>query len=146
VGEHINEFTAAPVSTCWHTPGPKMSVPPSPSTKAQLLFTKYVTQCELLPPSTPPIWERATESVHGCGVGVRKCSCAPHHKRMPARELVAAAVALDGVADGAIAGGAAERDDRVSVCGESEGRSQQKRSEEGVEVHCLLSMYRCGLR
>jgi hypothetical protein len=67
VAEHINEFTAPPVNTFWHTPGPKMSVPPSPSTKAQLLFSKYVTQCALLP-STPPIWERATESVHGCGV------------------------------------------------------------------------------
>jgi hypothetical protein len=68
VGEHINEFTAAPVSTCWHTPGPKMSVPPSPSTKAQLLFTKYVTQCALLP-STPPIWERPPSQCTDAALG-----------------------------------------------------------------------------
>jgi hypothetical protein len=45
---------------------------------------------------------------------------------MPAREQVAAAVALDGVADGAIAEAAVEGDNRVSVCGECEGHNQEQ--------------------
>ena len=61
-------------------------------------------------------------------------------KRMPSAELMTASITLDSFPAGAIAVGAAERANSISVGRENKGYSQSERCEDCVEVHDKLDL------
>ncbi|PPQ96769.1 hypothetical protein CVT26_006258 [Gymnopilus dilepis] len=99
VGAHKKESTGPPVLTFWHTPGPKMFVPPSDSTNWQL--------------------SRVIESVIRLHAAIW-----PHPEGMPSRKLMATPITLDRGSNISIARAAAERDD--GVCFSRERNHQDK--------------------